>query len=98
MTQEYALRMQDENGRAQIDLVMDRADNTVNLCEMKFSIVPYTITKAYEMNLRNKINKLMQQPHFRKSIRLTFISTFGVEKNIHSGIVNDEVMLDDLFE
>jgi len=98
MTREYALRMQDEHGGTQIDLVIDRADNTVNLCEMKFSVAPYSITKDYEINLRNKISKLMQQPHFRKSIRMTFVTTFGVERNIHSGIINDEVILDNLFE
>jgi len=96
-TEEYAFRLADESGGAQIDLLIDRADNTVNLCEMKYSIDRFTIDKDYEMNLRRKISLLSRQPRFRKSVRLTFVTTFGVERNIHSGMVCDEVTLDDLF-
>ncbi len=96
-TKEYAWRQHDEGQGAQIDLVIDRTDNTVNLCEMKFSINPYEIDKDYEMNLRNKLSCFIKQPKFRKSVQLTFITTYGVVRNTHCGIVNNEITLEDLF-
>lgn len=97
-TSEYAWRCTDEMQGAQVDLIIERADNTINLCEMKFSISPYTINKAYEMNLRNKLTRFMEYSGKRKSVQLTFVSTFGIVSNAHSGIVNNDVDLDDLFE
>ena len=96
-TAEYAWRAPGAGQGAQIDLVIDRADNTVNLCEMKFSIGNYSIDKHYEMNLRNKISRFMESAGRHQSIQLTFVTTFGIEPNTHSGIVNNEVILDDLF-
>lgn len=96
-TREYAWRCTDSEQGAQIDLVVERADNTMNLCEIKFCIAPYTIDKTYEMNLRNKLAKLATESGKRKSIQLTFVSTYGLLPNAHSGIVNNEVLLDDLF-
>jgi hypothetical protein len=49
------------------------------------------------MNLRNKISRFMAISDKHKSIQLTFVTTYGIEQNAHSGIVNNEVTLDDLF-
>lgn len=96
-TKEYAWRTTSSDRGAQIDLVIDRADNTINLCEMKFSVGLFSIDKNYDMNLRNKLARFMATAEKRKSIQLTFVTTFGIEHNSHSGIVNNEVILDDLF-
>ena len=96
-TIEYAWRSSGLEHGAQIDLVIDRADNTINLCEMKFCIGKFSIDKNYEMNLRNKILRFMAAVEKRQSIQLTFVTTYGIELNSHSGIVNNEVVLDDLF-
>lgn len=94
---EYAWRLIDSEQGAQIDLVIDRSDNTINLCEMKFSIGVFSIDKSYEMNLRNKLMRFIACSSRHKSVQLTFVTTFGVEHNAHSSIVNNEVILDDLF-
>lgn len=94
---EYAWRIIDSEHGAQIDLVIDRADNTINLCEMKFSVGVFSINKNYEMNLRNKLMRFMDCCDKQKSVQLTFVTTYGIEHNSHSGIVNNEVILDDLF-
>lgn len=96
-TTEYAWRCTDSEQGAQIDLIIDRADNTINLCEMKFSVGNYSIDKKYEMNLRNKLVRFMSTAEKRKSVQLTFITTYGLDQNTHSGIANNEVILDDLF-
>jgi len=87
-----------ENG-AQIDLLIDRRDQVVNLCEIKYSINAYKITKAYAENLRNKIGTFKQETKTRKAIFLTMITTYGVEKNAHSiSLVQNNITMDALFE
>ena len=82
---------------AQIDLVIDRSDRVINLCEMKFSEAPYTITKDYEEKLRNRLAIFRAKTKTRKSLATTMVTTYGVLRGIHSGIVQNEVVMDDLF-
>jgi len=58
-----------QNG-AQVDLVIDRRDQIINLCEVKFSINPYAITKKYAEELRNKIGTFTTETGTRKSVFL----------------------------
>ncbi len=81
----------------QIDLVIERGDNTINLCEMKFSEGEFAIDKDYEKVLRNKIARFMEETKTRKSIQLTFVTSYGLQRNMYSGIAQNEVVLDDLF-
>jgi hypothetical protein len=83
---------------AQIDLLIDRRDQVINLCEIKFSINRFTIDKRYEMELRNKIATFRSETGTRKSVFLTFITTFGLQQNSHSlGLVQNELSLEALF-
>lgn len=86
-----------ENG-SQIDLLIDRADRIVNLCEMKFSINPFVITKGYEQTLRNRMGIFKEKTKTTKSLINTFVTTFGVANGKHHSIVGSEVVMDDLFE
>lgn len=97
LSREYTWRCTDATGGAQVDLVIDRDDNTVNLCEMKFSINQFEIDKAYEANLRNKLSQFSRLTAMKKSLQLTMVTTYGVAPGIHSGLVNNQVTLDDLF-
>lgn len=83
--------------KAQIDLVIDRADRCIHLCEIKFSTEPYTITKDYEEHIRQRMGIFRNKTKTKKTLFNTFITTFGVVKGIHSGIVQSEVSMDDLF-
>lgn len=94
-TEEYAWRCLDDG--AQIDLVMERADQTINLCEMKFCLEPFTISGDYEAELRHKLSRFSDYTRQRKSLQLTLVTTFGVKAGAHAGIVNNEVTLADLF-
>jgi AAA+ ATPase superfamily predicted ATPase len=83
---------------AQIDLVVDRRDQVINLCEMKFSINPFHIDKKYADELRNKIGVFKQETRTRKSVFLTIITTFGLKTNDHSaGLVQNDLSMDCLF-
>jgi AAA+ ATPase superfamily predicted ATPase len=88
-------KKENESG-CQIDLLIDRKDGVINICEMKFANTPYIISKTYEENLRNKIAVFTYESKTRKAIHLTLVTTFGIIKNKHSGIVQKEITLDDL--
>jgi AAA+ ATPase superfamily predicted ATPase len=81
----------------QIDLLIDRKDGIINLCEMKFANTPYIISKSYEENLRNKIAVFTYESKTQKAVHLTFLTTFGIVPNKHSGLVRKEITLEDLF-
>lgn len=83
---------------AQIDLVIDRQDKVISLCEIKFSVNEYIIDKEYDMKLRNKIGIFRQATGTRKGLGLVMITTYGVKQGKYSSIVDGQVVLDDLFE
>lgn len=92
-----AWREKSENGGAQIDLIIDRRDQVTDICEMKFSLGEYSITKEYAESLMNKINVFRDTVKTRNAIHLVMVTSFGLKKNSHSGVVQNEVTLDDLF-
>lgn len=81
----------------QIDLLIDRRDQTINLCEMKFSQSKFEITKQYDEHLRERTESFRSATKTRKALHQTFVTTYGVKKNMYSGNVHSEVNLDDLF-
>lgn len=85
-----------KNG-AQIDLVIDRRDGIINLCEMKFSVNPFIIDKKYDAELRNKIGAFKAETKTRKSLFTTMITTFGVKENNYSGNVQNDIKMSVLF-
>ena len=82
---------------AQIDLLIERRDRVINLCEMKFSINEYVIDKAYDASLRNKVDSFRRMTRSRASLQLTMITTYGVRTNKYSSRIQNQVTLDDLF-
>ena len=86
------------NSNAQVDLLIDRDDHVMNLCELKFYDAPFTMDKTYYLNLKNKIAQLKKETNTRKTILLTLISTFGVRENQYSKeLVQNNLDMDALF-
>jgi hypothetical protein len=86
-----------ENG-AQIDLLIDRADQCINICEMKFSSNPFVIDKKYAKELENKIMTFRQTTETKKTLFLTFITTNGVFDNEYKyQKVDAEITMGSLF-
>lgn len=81
----------------QIDLIIERADRITHLCEIKFTEEPISITSNYELKLRNRMALFREATRTTKTLVTTFITTYGVLPGKHSGIVNSQVTLDDLF-
>ena len=83
---------------AQIDLVIDRADHCINICEMKFSTSPFLIDKKYAESLQNKIQAFRRATGTRKALFLTFVTTYGLVGNDYkTQRIDAEVTMDALF-
>lgn len=83
---------------AQLDLLIDRADGVVNLCEIKFSVAPFAITKKYAEELRNKQQVFQSVTKTRKALFLTMVTTNGLADNAYSQeLVNSRVEVGALF-
>lgn len=94
----YSWTSKDEKAGGQIDLLIDRGDKVINICEMKYADKPYEITKQYEEHLINRRELFRSSIKTTKTLHLTMVTTMGVKHNIHSGEVSNEVVMDDLFE
>ncbi len=91
----------DEEGRkqegGQIDLIIDRRDQTINLCEMKFSLQPFEITSSYMQHLIARRELFRQATGTNKALHLTMVTTYGIVKNAQYGMIQSEVTMNDLF-
>ena len=82
----------------QIDMLIDRRDGVINLCEMKFSRDEFSIGDVYARKLRERIALFKEETATRKSVHLTFVTTYGLKRNGNADVVQSEVTLDDLFK
>ena len=82
---------------SRINMLIERADHVINVCEMKFSSRSFSIEKSYLTQLKTKLGAFKQMSRTRSSIHLTLVTPVGLLRNKHSGIVQSEVTLDDLF-
>jgi AAA+ ATPase superfamily predicted ATPase len=82
---------------AQIDLVIDRNDSVINLCEIKYAKNEFVIDKKYYETLRNKRDAFILETKTRKAVHLTLVTTYGVKPNEYSGHVQSEVKMNNLF-
>lgn len=84
---------------AQIDLVINRRDNCMNLCEIKFHETPFSIDKKYAAALLQKKNIFKQETKTNKQLFITLITSMGVQANEYStGLIDQQLNLDQLFK
>jgi len=83
---------------AQIDLLLDRQDRCINICEMKFSSSEFLMDKKYAGELDTKVNVFRAETGTKKTIFPTMVTTFGTRKNeYYLGHIQAEVIMEDLF-
>ncbi|MCQ2973587.1 MAG: ATP-binding protein [Bacteroidales bacterium] len=82
----------------QIDLIIDRADRIINLCEIKFSTDKYTITNDYAEKLRTRMAQFREKIKVKKTLVNTFITTYGIHQNKNYSICQSEINMDNLFD
>ena len=86
-----------DNRSAQIDMLIDRADNAINLCEMKFYSKAYPMSVKDEEDIERKVSTFLEATKTNKTIIVTMITDKGLERNEHSECIQKVVTLDQLF-
>lgn len=82
----------------QIDMIIDRADNCINLCEMKFYNTDFEISKSYANSLKRKMDLFRKYTRTRKNLFLTVVTTFGVKPNAQMlSVITNTIEIDALF-
>jgi len=98
-TVEYAWFRRGGDGRdgAQIDLLIKRADNAVNICEMKYASEAYAIDAEESRGIAHRREAFIADESFRGSVFVTLVSPYGAVHNVAWNEIQNEVTLDDLF-
>ena len=97
----YSWRVKDDpvyGSGTQIDMVIDRADQIVNLCEMKFSATEYAIDKSDDESFRHKVARFSATQKGHKAVHTTLVAPFGIKPNLYRHSVQHVVTAGDLFE
>jgi AAA+ ATPase superfamily predicted ATPase len=95
----YATRKNDSEQGAQIALLFDRDDDTITICEIKYTEIPFQIDKQYKQNLLNKIAVYVKHAKTTKQIFMAMITSSGIKTNSYSeGFITNLVILADLFK
>ena len=81
----------------QIDLLIDRNDKTINVCEMKYSSNEYEITKAYANYVDERLRTFRKVTKTKKSFLIVYVTPFGLYNNMYARKVNQQITADDLF-
>ncbi|MDR1611024.1 MAG: ATP-binding protein [Candidatus Symbiothrix sp.] len=94
----YSWHSSNPKNNVQIDLVIDRNDRIINLCEIKFSNKIFAINKEINVALREQKAVFLEETGANKAIHTTMITSFGVKHNSYWNNIQSEITLDDLFE
>jgi len=97
-TEYYSWRSKtDTKPKAQIDLLIERADRMINLCEIKYSSEYYTLNQKEKENILRRMSSFRAETDCKKGIVPTLITTYGLNRNKHSDCIKAELCLNDLF-
>ncbi|MBS0358109.1 MAG: AAA family ATPase [Proteobacteria bacterium] len=97
-TWRYVPRKGTDDQGAQIDLLFDRDDDSITLCEIKYSDKPFVITKEYADKLRQKIEVFKRVTRTTKQIFIVIIATNGIKKNKYSDkLISQAIDINSLF-
>ena len=85
------------SSQTQVDMIIERADRAVTVCEMKCSDEPYALTKVEYEKIANRLS-VLREYYKRKNIFFAMITSFGLVRNSYAiNYVQNEIILDDLF-
>lgn len=98
ITNHSAWSKNNDGDGTQIDLLIERKDNVVNMCEIKYYGSTFAVNKDYYKKLLSRMEVLSKEIPHRATVRSTLITTFGLEYNEYSGAFDDVITLDELFD
>lgn len=93
----WAVSGDEETEGGQIDLLIERKDDVVNMCEMKFYSEQFAVSKAYHAKLVHRQNLLKEQLSRKTIVHPVLVTTEGLVYNEYSGIFQNVVTIDELF-
>ena len=82
----------------QIDLLISRNDNVINMCELKFYSTKYKVNKDYYLKIMERTNLLIEKISKKKVVQNTLITTYGLDSNEYSNVFNNVITADELFK
>ena len=94
----WYLPAKEEHKGGQIDLLIDRRDQVINLCEMKYSSAQYTITAEEDLRIRNRKAVFMRETETTKAVMVTMITTYGLTPGGYSNDIPCQLTMSDLFK
>ena len=94
---EYAWRSETSIPGAQIDLLIDRKDDVINLCEMKYTDDVYKMDKAEYERLMNRLSTFQKETHPKKAIHMTLVSANGLSKGNYASAFQNVITGEQLF-
>ena len=90
-------KKEDDKEGLQIDLLIKRNDNIINMCEIKFYSGPFKVSKSYYSTILERQTVLSEMVSPKFAIHSTLITTFSLHRNEYSNVFVDTITLDDLF-
>ena len=96
-SREYSWKSESSKPGAQIDLLIDRNDGVINLCEAKYSNDEYEIKKEEYEKIKRRLYVFQNETGCRKSIHITMIAVNGIKNNMYTGIAQNVITGADLF-
>lgn len=96
-TLNYSWRSKSSSPAVQIDIIIERADKIVNVCEVKYSQEEYILDKEEYDNIFTRKSTFIKETGLRHTPWITIITTEGVAKGKYSEMIQSQVRLDDLF-
>lgn len=97
-TNEFAWRSGKTEKGAQIDLVISRKDGVINLCEMKYTNNEYSLNAEEVAKIQNRLTQFQKEVGAKSAIHVTMICGSGYKQNKYSGIAQNVIVGDDLFD
>lgn len=94
----YSWRSNENKPGAQIDLLIDRDDDVIDLCEMKYTKEPWAMTEEDSNDIARKESVFRKETRTPKSVFTVLVSANGVNRNAFSDDIQNVVVLDDLFK
>jgi len=94
----YSWRSRESAEGAQVDLLLERADRIINLCEMKYSVQEFAIDKDEDLKLRNRQGVFKEETETKYAVVPIMVSTYGMKTNKYSGGIYQQVTMEELFK
>lgn len=82
---------------AQIDLVIDRADGVIDVCEMKYTKDEFVPDEKSDTEMRRRLSVFSDVTETRKSVNAVLVTPYGLRRSKYSGRYSNVITFKELF-